>query len=135
MPTHSIDDVKARITKASEARAREYCEGLGVPFDPGTVRTSLERLHNNAYERSPDSPEMKLALAAGRLSGLYASEPVVGFDVSCDARLFADHLPECQVITFGAGEIGSAHSEAESVTTDEILKCAETLAYFALAYR
>jgi acetylornithine deacetylase/succinyl-diaminopimelate desuccinylase-like protein len=98
------------------------------------VTATFQRLHNNAFERPVDSAGMQTALAALRAAGLDRGEPVRGWEVSCDARLFADLRPEADVVSFGPGNLRCAHSDEESITVQEILQGAEALAYMALLY-
>ncbi len=134
VPTHSIREVQERIASAASRAARSYCKARGLGADTVRVRTAFERLHNNAFERPADSEGMRAALAAARLAGVYGGEPLRGFEVSCDARLFADLRPEMDVVTFGPGQLRYAHSDEESITVEEILKGAEVLVYMALLY-
>ncbi len=134
VPTHSIREVQERIASAASRAARSFCEARGLDSDAVRVKTTFERLHNNAFERPADSEGMRAALAAARLAGVYHGEPLCGFGVSCDARLFADMRPEMDVVTFGPGQLRYAHSDEESITIEEILKGAEVLVYMALLY-
>ena len=134
VPTHKIDDVQVRIARAAERAAAAYCEERGFPSDTVKVTSTFDRLHNNAFERPADSPAMAAALAALKLADLDKGEPVRGWEVSCDARLFADLRPDVDVITFGPGDLRYAHSDEESITVEEILKGAEFLVYLALLY-
>lgn len=130
VPTHSIGQVQGRLREAV-ARALASC---GRGRDAARANVTFHGLHNNAFERPVDCAGMRAALEAGRLAGVYSGEAVVGFNVSCDARLFADLRPGADVITFGPGQLRHAHSDTESITADEILKGAEMLTHMALLY-
>jgi acetylornithine deacetylase/succinyl-diaminopimelate desuccinylase-like protein len=59
-------------------------------------------------------------------------EPVLGWTVSCDARLFAAEYPEMDVLTFGPGQLMHAHSDREQITIQEMVAAVEFLALFLL---
>lgn len=134
VPTHDIADVKKRLTTAIAGAVEGYCKRRGPAPDAGMAKITFDKLHNNAYACSPDSDALRAALEAARATGIYSDEPIEGWKVSCDARLFADHRPEAQVLTLGAGSLSHAHSEKEQVRVSEIIKVAQTLAVFALTY-
>jgi hypothetical protein len=58
---------------------------------------------------------------------------VVGWDVSCDARLFAREYPELPVITAGAGALEYAHADDERITVDEVARSRRVLGLFHTA--
>jgi len=134
VPTHSIGDVQRRVSEAVTQTVNAFLGERRAPQTAARVKTTFERLHNNAFARPVDSAGMKAALEAARAAGVYKGEPVRGFGVSCDARLFADLCPEMDIITFGPGQLRYAHSDAESITAEEILKGAEVLVNMALLY-
>ena len=77
---------------------------------------TYDKLHNNAFSSNPDSITFKNALEAGIQAGIIAAdEPVRGWDVSCDARLFAGEYPDMPVITSGPGELHFAHADNEQL--------------------
>ncbi|MEK7707073.1 MAG: M20/M25/M40 family metallo-hydrolase, partial [Verrucomicrobiota bacterium] len=96
------------------------------------VTVVYEKLHNVAFDGDPDSPSMRNAIAAAKQCGLWQNEPVLGWTVSCDARLFATEYPGMQVLTFGPGQLACAHSDEEQISLDEIRVAAEFLALFLL---
>jgi acetylornithine deacetylase/succinyl-diaminopimelate desuccinylase-like protein len=125
LPTHTIEDVKQRMINAisqSYSTTREEYLGLKQPI------LSFEKLHNDAFSRSVDSKEMELGLFVGRLLNIPNMEPVVGFPVSCDARIFAHEYPDKQVITVGPGTIAYAHTDNEQITEKELTTGALQLA-------
>ncbi len=74
---------------------------------------------------------MKNALKSGIEAGfIEEGAPVKGWDVSCDARLFAElGIP---VITSGAGSLRSAHSNDEYVSIPELFPMIAFTALFLL---
>jgi len=99
-----------------------------------TCETRFDKLHNDAFARSVDGPAMNAVLAAARDAGVYDGSPIRGWDVSCDARIFAREFPDAEVITFGPGELAQAHSNDEHGDIKDVLAVAETLVRLALAY-
>jgi acetylornithine deacetylase/succinyl-diaminopimelate desuccinylase-like protein len=134
VPTHSIRDVQRRVARAARRAVKHHLQQRGLEPDAARVDVTFERLHNNAFERPVDCPGMEAALAAAHAAEIDPGEPVRGWDVSCDARLFADLCPDTDVVTFGAGKLRYAHSENESVALEEILAGAEALTYLALLF-
>jgi len=59
-------------------------------------------------------------------------EPVRGWEVSCDARLFAGEYPGMPVLTFGAGQLEHAHSERERIALSALFESIVFVALFAL---
>ncbi|SPE53422.1 putative Peptidase M20 [Verrucomicrobia bacterium] len=134
LPTHSLEEVKERLRRAACRGAENYLRRLGRP-DKGAevVEVTYEKLHNVAFDGKADSPTMRSAIAAAKASGLWTNEPVVGWTVSCDARLFAAEYPDMDVLTFGPGQLIHAHSDAEQMTVDELRAAVEFWALFLLA--
>jgi acetylornithine deacetylase/succinyl-diaminopimelate desuccinylase-like protein len=133
VPTHGINEVMQRLRQAAQRGAENYLRRIGRS-EPGAdiVTVTYEKLHNVAFDGDPDSPSVHSAIAAARACGLWAGEPVLGWTVSCDARLFATEYPGMQVLTFGPGQLAFAHSDQEQITLDEVSAAAEFLAVFLL---
>jgi acetylornithine deacetylase/succinyl-diaminopimelate desuccinylase-like protein len=133
VPTHHINEVMARMRRAAERGAENYLRRIGRR-ERGTevVSMAYEKLHNVAFDGDPDSPSVRNASAAARTCGLGKEEPVLGWTVSCDARLFATEYPGMQVLTFGPGQLAFAHSDQEQIDLEEIRAAAEFLAVFLL---
>jgi acetylornithine deacetylase/succinyl-diaminopimelate desuccinylase-like protein len=66
----------------------------------------------------------RAALQAGQMR---RGERLRGWDVSCDARLFARAVPRLSVITCGAGKLEFAHSDQERVSIPELFRVVEFL--------
>lgn len=133
VPTHRIEDIMRRLGAAAERGAANYLRQLGCneSAEP-VIEVTYEKLHNVAFDGDPDSKAMRNAIAAARLCRLWSNEPVLGWTVSCDARLFATEYPGMPVLTFGPGQLVHAHSDQEQITIKEILAAAEFLAIFLL---
>lgn len=133
VPTHGMDEVMARLRQAVEGGAENYLRRCGRR-EAGNefVTVSYEKLHNAAFDGDPGSPAMRHALAAARFCGWDDSEPVSGWTVSCDARLFATEYPGLPVLTFGPGVLAFAHSDREQIAVKDMAKAVEFLALFLL---
>jgi acetylornithine deacetylase/succinyl-diaminopimelate desuccinylase-like protein len=134
LPTHSLAEVTRRMRSAAERGAEAYCRSRGAIFVPGLVRTTFDKLHNDAFARDPSRPAVRAFVEAARRVGIEVREPLRGWDVSCDARVFAREYPESDIITFGAGELEHAHSAQEQVRVGDIVAAAKAVARFALTY-
>jgi len=133
LPTHGIEEVMGRMRRAAERGAENYLRRCNRnETGAQTVMVTYEKLHNAAFDGDPDSQTMRNAIAAARISGLSNDEPVSGWTVSCDARLFATEYPGMPVLTFGPGELAFAHSDQEQIAFDDIRKAVEFLALFLL---
>ncbi len=133
VPTHNINEVMDRLDRAAQRGAENYLRRIGRPERGEEVVTvAYEKLHNVAFDGDPDSPSVRNAIAAAKACGIWKEEPVLGWTVSCDARLFATEYPGMQVLTFGPGQLAFAHSDQEQITLEEIRAAAEFLALFLL---
>ena len=65
------------------------------------------------------------------LPGLLQRE-IVGWTVSCDARLFALEYPGMPVLTFGPGAVEHAHSDHEHVRVADVAQAAQWIAAYIL---
>ena len=133
VPTHGIEEVMTRMRRAAERGAENYlrrCQNKESGTEAVTV--TYEKLHNAAFDGDPDSPAMRNAISAAKECGFWKEEPVCGWTVSCDARLFATEYPGMPVLTFGPGELAVAHSDSEQIAVKDIARAAEFLALFLL---
>jgi acetylornithine deacetylase/succinyl-diaminopimelate desuccinylase-like protein len=133
VPTHGIIEVMERLRRAACRGADNYLRRLGRPErGEDVVTVAYEKLHNVAFDGDPDSPSVRNAIATAKACGLWKNEPVLGWTVSCDARLFATEYPGMQVLTFGPGQLTFAHSDQEQIAVDDIRAAVEFLAVFLL---
>ncbi|MGB9626111.1 MAG: M20/M25/M40 family metallo-hydrolase, partial [Phycisphaerae bacterium] len=107
----------------------------GRAADAICATVTFEKLHNAAFARRTDGPAMRAILAATAAVGAYHGEPVRGWDVSCDARIFAKEFPDAEIITFGPGLLARAHANDEQIDIHDVLIAAEVLARLALTYQ
>lgn len=135
LPSHELEEVCDRMREAVRRGIREYLELASLPADAIEGRIAFDKLHNAAYTRPADGPAMRAMLGAAAAAGIYKGEPVRGWDVSCDARIFAREFPRAEVITFGPGALAQAHGNDEHVAIREVIAAAEALARFAMGFR
>jgi len=133
LPTHSVTDVMNRLRQAAQLGADYYLRRAGRSGrGEDIVSVTYEKLHNDAYAGDPDSLSARNAVEAAKTCGLWNGEPILGWTVSCDARLFATEYPGMDVLTFGPGQLIYAHSDQEQIDLEEIRAAAEFLAVFLL---
>jgi acetylornithine deacetylase/succinyl-diaminopimelate desuccinylase-like protein len=141
LPTHDMPQIMQRLRQAVVRGAETYLR----LFAPSAARAagaagkasecfivSFDKLHNAAFAGATDSPDIRHALAAAEAAGIPSELPLMGWDVSCDARIFACEYPGMPVLTGGPGALACAHSDAEQVDMAEVARYAEFLAYFIL---
>lgn len=133
VPTHGIDEVMSRMRAAAQRGAESCLRRLGRPErGEDVVRVTYEKLHNVAFDGDPGSPSMRHAIRAAQEVGIWKDEPILGWTVSCDARLFATEYPGMPVLTFGPGALALAHSDREWISLTEARAAVEFLAVFLL---
>jgi len=133
LPTHGIDEVMTRLRQAAARGADNYLRRMGRPEKAeDLVSLAFDKLHNAAFDGDADSPSVRNAIAAAKASNHWTGGPVLGWTVSCDARLFANEYPGMQVLTFGPGHLPHAHSDQEQIELADIQAAAEFLAIFIL---
>ena len=95
---------------------------------------TFEKLHNDAFEGDPNAPAVELAARAAELCGMRQGSDgdILGFKVSCDARLFAHEYPAMTVLTAGAGRLNLAHSDEEQIDLEELRRVVAFLVLFVL---
>ncbi|MCU0771596.1 MAG: M20/M25/M40 family metallo-hydrolase [Verrucomicrobia bacterium] len=135
LPTHPMSEVQERLRQAVWRGAARYLGRMGRNDAASPVfQVSFDKLHNAAFAGRPDSPAMSDAIAAARASGIWDDGPVRGWDVSCDARLFATEHPDLTVLTSGPGHLAHAHADHEQIEIAEMVRFTEFLALFILQH-
>lgn len=135
LPTHDMPQVMQRIRQAALRGAENYLRTCPQPPDLDLAKcfvVSFDKLHNAAFAGATDSADLTNATQAAREAGIPADGPVRGWDVSCDARLFACEYPDMPVLTTGPGQLACAHGDNEHVDIEDLARSAEFLAYFIL---
>ena len=135
VPTHTIEEVMERLRRAAVRAAENYLRRYGyTELGADAVTMTFEKLHNAAFDGDPNSPAMMNAIATAKECKIWEDQPVAGWTVSCDARLFATEYPGMPVLTFGPGELAFAHSDQEQIAISDIIKAVEFLALFLVRH-
>lgn len=132
LPTHPMPEVMERLRAAVQRGLGRWIAETGrAPVSPSPLQVTFDKLHNAAFAGAADSATMRAAIRAARATGLWPEDrPVRGWDVSCDARLFATEYPELPVLTTGPGQLRHAHADNEQLSLPEAAAFAEFLAAF-----
>ena len=132
LPTHPMPEVMDRLRAAVQNGFSHWVAATGRPPLPACpLQVTFDKLHNAAFAGAADSAIMRAAIRAARATGLWTDDrPVRGWDVSCDARLFATEYPELPVLTAGPGQLRYAHADNEQLSLPEAAAFAEFLAEF-----
>ena len=134
LPTHSVEEVKARSESAFRGGIESYLKMVGANQEDILCEITFNKLHNDAFAGNPNARSVRIAASVASEYGLrQPNQPVLGWDVSCDARLFAKERPELAVITFGAGKLKDAHSNTEHVLLSDIFAAIRVCSLFVLA--
>ena len=121
LPCHRISDITSRLNESFLRGIAEYSAVAARGEDSIDWKISFDKLHNEAFATDPDSVSMRTAVEAGKEAGIIpADEPLVGWDASCDARIFALEYPGLPVITSGPGDLNGAHSDKESLALEDL---------------
>lgn len=123
------------LPNLNRARIREDLQRLiaesANPWIREHARVTFNRLKNEAYASNPGHPMVRTFHETLGRMGLDARP--AGWNVSCDARLYAT-VAGIPAIVFGAGGIAQAHTRGEYVEMAQVLRAAEVLAAFVRAY-
>ncbi len=110
LPNKEMDDIKQELYNAV---MRSDDQWLRDHFE-----LTFPRLHNDAYEIAPDHPLVTTLHQAVCDCGIESE--VYGWNVSCDARLYAK-LAGLPTVVYGASDIRYAHSDGEKVRWQEVV--------------
>lgn len=119
LPNKNLEKVKKEL--------KEVIEKIEDDWIRTHYQLDFNRLRNEAYEINENHPLVTTLYHSSREANL--DPEVFGWNVSCDARLYAVRggMP---VVVFGPGDIAYAHSNEERIDVEEILKAAEALVLF-----
>jgi len=118
LPNKAMDDIRQELYQAV---MRSDDQWLREHFE-----LTFPRLHNDAYEIDPNHPLVTTVHQAACDCGIPSE--VYGWNVSCDARLYA-RLADLPTVVYGASDIGEAHSDGEKVPWSEVVEGAQGLAW------
>jgi len=119
LPNRPMAQVKADIVR--------YIDKLGSQRLKERYTLSFPKLHNDSYETPVDDPLVQTFNADNRETD--ALDSITGWNVSCDARLFA-RVGGMPTVVFGPGRIDDAHSANEQIHLPDMVTAAETLVRF-----
>jgi acetylornithine deacetylase/succinyl-diaminopimelate desuccinylase-like protein len=135
VPTHELAEIKTRLANAVRRGAERYLMLMGHDFRMAArLSVSYDKLHNAAFAGAPDTPAALLAAEEAELAGFAQPSPARGWDVSCDARIFASERPGATVLTVGPGSLSHAHSDNEQVDVGDLARFARFLARFIVRH-
>lgn len=113
------------------AQVRTDLEGIIENHPDEWIRNNttiaFNKLRNDSFEIPYDHALPTLMSAAAQQAGV-ASE-VFGWNVSCDARLYA-RLANLPVVVFGPGDLSTAHGPQEHITVSDMVDAACALTQF-----
>lgn len=112
-------DLQTRIAHAASPRLRDR------------FTLAFVGLHNDAYEISPDHPIVQTLLQAS--GGVRHNDPLMGLNVSCDARLHTKRA-NIPAVIFGPGSLTVAHSAEEHIEWNKVLQAAKVLTHTVLQW-
>ncbi len=92
---------------------------------------TFPKLHNDAYEIDPNHP-LVTTLNQAVIDCGYSSE-IYGWNVSCDARLYAK-VAGLPTVVYGPSDIAQAHSAGEKIRLDEMMAAGAGLANFLVRW-
>jgi acetylornithine deacetylase/succinyl-diaminopimelate desuccinylase-like protein len=121
-----IGFLKELISKACKSAVSQQQKILGFSENDLTLSVEFEKIHNDSYCSREGAPGFKYIREAHKtvFNAQIAVKPM-GWQASCDARLFAKKTSD--VVTFGAGSLELAHGPEEFILTRDILSAAGIL--------
>jgi acetylornithine deacetylase/succinyl-diaminopimelate desuccinylase-like protein len=125
VPTHTIEEVRAAMRTTFDDAIRTFKKRYGLGEDELDMEISFDKLQNDAYSSAPDAGGApSIMTAVERLTDREIPE-LTGWQVSCDARIFARLCDD--VVTFGPGALEKAHQPDEAIDVREIVNGAAVL--------
>lgn len=119
LPNRSMDQVKREVL--------ETIRSIDDPWLQEHVTLEFPKLHNDSYETDYSHPAVTALHEACKSSGL--DTEVFGWNVSCDARLYAK-VGGMPTVVFGPGSITDAHAKNEKIDFEEVIKASEAIVRF-----
>ena len=121
LPNRSMEQVEREV--------RDVIDGIDDPWLREHCKLSFPKLHNDSYEIDYSHPVVVALEKAARETGL--DSEVFGFNVSCDARLYAK-VGKMPTVVFGPGSVAQAHARGEKIGFGEVAKAAEAIVRFVM---
>jgi acetylornithine deacetylase/succinyl-diaminopimelate desuccinylase-like protein len=133
LPTHGIEQIMKRTAEALSRGVKRYLSLLDAEQSRMNCDVSFKKLHNDAFSsRIRPGTLKKLKRAALQTGVMSKGQPLIGWDVSCDSRLFAKAKPSLSVLTSGVGNLEQAHSDKEMLYVPDLFQFIEFLTLFVI---
>lgn len=132
LPTHPMEIVKERITRAVSDGVHAFVRALGVEFRQEMAHVTFGMLHNEPFACDPQSEAALGLVHSAKQIGINVKQPLIGFNASCDARIFAHFFPGSTVLTFGPGKAVHAHADDEQIEIADIARAAGAICGFLM---
>ncbi len=123
LPNKRLDDIKGELRQVIEEAADDWTRGH--------YELDFPKLHNDAYAGDPDHPAVTTLVDSCRALGL--APQVLGWNVSCDARLY-HYRGRMPTLIFGPGDIADAHAVGEKIALPQVVQAAQALALMCLRW-
>ena len=135
LPTHPMEEVKTRVRHAFLTGLEAVSLRRGLSSGDHRLRRDLrqaaQRSLSPAIPTRPHRGEpLRTAVEIGLVPACITHSR--GWEVSCDARLFAGEYPGLPVITFGAGSLEHAHSDLERIRVADLIESYLFVSLFVL---
>lgn len=121
LPNKTIDEIKREL--------RNVITGIDDPWIKRHYSLEFTRLHNDAYLTDPDNSFVRAFRDS--LGEIGIKRRSMGWNVSCDARLYAK-VGGIPTVVFGAGDVNKAHSREEEISIKDIIKASQGLCSFII---
>jgi len=121
LPNKDINDVKQEM--------RQWIIDRGDNWLREHFELRYDKLHNPAFEISPDHPFVTCIQGVAQEAGF--PDTIKGWIVSCDARLYP-RVADMPVVCAGPGTLSHAHSSIEQIQLSEIVRSAKLYAFTAI---
>jgi len=132
LPDCSLEEVKKKIAYAVESALQDFYSLHGFTGKNLNASLTFNKLHNRAYCSDHSIAAPLLANAVSKITESEAP-PVLGWQASCDARIFAKKFKD--VVTFGGGHLEDAHQNDECIYLPDLVKAAAIVALSILSSR
>ena len=119
LPNKAMEDVRADLERIVATHPDDWIRNH--------TTIAFNKLRNDSYEIPYDHPLPVLLHSAAKQAGV-ASE-VFGWNVSCDARLYA-RVGKLPVVVFGPGDLATAHGPHEHFAVADMVDAACALTQF-----
>lgn len=122
-PSHTLPGIADRIKRACRTGHHRGCMNQGLASEGILFQVDFKKIHNEAYCSDMDGQgSVFMSEAAASLCDFDGMRELLGWEASCDARIYAKHCQD--VITFGPGSLDLAHGMNEHIDIAEIMSAA-----------